>query len=59
MPWASRIPGAAASANLVRDSPRRRQAIQAPSAPQEIAPMMPMPPSQIFRASHGFRPGPK
>src|SRR5919199_1072297 len=43
MAWATRIPGAIASANAGSGIPRRRQAIQAPTPPRAMAPQMPGP----------------
>ena len=59
MAWAVTIPGATASAKNGSGTPRRRQPIQAPTAPSATAPQMPSPPCQIFSASTGLPSGPK
>ncbi len=50
MAWARAMPGAMASAYAGSAMPRRRQPIQAPTAPRAIAPQMPRPPCQILKA---------
>ncbi len=56
---AKAMPGAIASAIGGSAMPRRRHAIHAPSAPPAMAPQIPIPPSQILKASTQSRPSSK